>query len=187
MLNVPEKTLLDITLEAAAEEEASVTEDGVPLAPQIHGSIEHKTVTHVDDRGTVTELWDDRWNFHPEPVTFAYTYTVREGRAKGWGLHKLHEDRYFLLDGRMEIVCYDVRPDSPTCGQISKIRLSPENPRMVTIPTHVWHANINIGAGSVRVINFPTMPYDHANPDKYRLPLRNDVIPYEIDPSIIGW
>lgn len=160
--------------------------DGVSKAPKLHGSVEHRTTTHVDDRGTVTEMFDTRWGWHPNPITFAYTYTIRQGRAKGWGLHKLHEDRYFLLEGRMEIVCYDVRPDSPTCGQISKIILSPENPRIVSIPKFVWHANLNIGNGDLRVVNFPTMAYDHENPDKYRLPLDTDIIPYKIE-GFTGW
>lgn len=178
--------LLDRTLEAAEHDPETVTPDGKSLAPVPHGSRERRSVTHVDDRGTVTEIFDVRWKWHPDPISFVYTYTIREGRAKGWGLHKEHEDRYFLLDGRMEIVCYDVRPDSPTCGQISKIVLSMENPRVVSIPTFVWHANINIGTGDCRVINFPTKPYDHSAPDKLKLPLGTDLIPYHIDPAR-GW
>jgi dTDP-4-dehydrorhamnose 3,5-epimerase len=32
----------------------------------------------------------------------------------------------------------------------------------------------------------PTRPYDHADPDKYRLPLDNDVIPFRFDEAP-GW
>jgi dTDP-4-dehydrorhamnose 3,5-epimerase len=42
----------------------------------------------------------------------------------------------------------------------------------------VWHADHNIGTTDVIVVNFPTKPYEHANPDKYRLPLNTDLIPY---------
>lgn len=173
------------TLNAAIRDRQTVTTEGVRLAPVPHGSTSKETVTHVDDRGTVTEMFDTRWNWHPDPVSFAYTYTLREGWAKGWGLHREHEDRYFLVKGRMQIVCYDVRPDSPTCGQISHIILSEDNPRIISIPTFVWHANINIGSGEVRVVNFPTLPYDHENPDKLRLPLDTDLIPYKIQAK--GW
>lgn len=179
-------TLLARTLDAALTDPSTVSADGQRKSGVPAGSVERRSVTHVDERGTVTELFDSRWGWHPDPVTFAYTYTIPEGWAKGWGLHKLHEDRCFLLSGRMEINCYDVRPDSPTCGEISHIVLSPENPRIVSIPTHVWHANLNIGSGDVRVVNFPTMPYDHENPDKYRLPLDTDVIPYRIE-GYKGW
>lgn len=173
-------------MQAALRDPALVERDGTPIAPRPDGSLERLSRTHVDGRGTVTEIYDTRWNFHPAPVKFIYTYTIQPGRAKGWGLHEKHEDRYFLLEGRMEIVCYDVRPDSPTAGQITKIVLSEENPRLVTIPTYVWHANVNIGSGDVRVINLPTLPYDHENPDKLRLPLNTDLIPYKIE-GCIGW
>ena len=43
------------------------------------------------------------------------------GFVKGWNLHKLHEDRYFVLHGTLELVLYDVRPESATCGKLSRI------------------------------------------------------------------
>ena len=173
--------LYEKLMKHAAHDGKLVEKDGTSVLPVPHGSLERRSVTHVDNRGEVTELFDTRWDFHPDPISFVYTYTVNPGHAKGWGMHKLHEDRYFLLEGRMEIVCYDVRADSPTYGEISKIRLSKENPKIVTIPKFVWHANLNIGPDICRVINFPTMPYDHENPDKYRLPLDTDLIPYKIE------
>ncbi len=179
--------LLEQTLAAAIRDEPTVKSDGTPITKHLEGSLEHHSRTHVDNRGTVTEIFDTRWNFHPDPVSFIYTYTIRPGFAKGWGMHQEHEDRYFLLDGRMEIICYDVRPGSATYGHLSKIVLSPENPRMVTIPTFVWHANVNIGSTDVRVINLPTKPYEHANPDKLRLPIDTPLIPYTFSPDIIGW
>lgn len=116
-------TLLAKTLAAAIVDPPSVDPTGEPLKMGPDGSVTHASRTHVDDRGSVTELFDTRWGWHPDPIDFVYTYTIREGWAKGWGLHQHHEDRYFLLEGRMMIVCYDVRPDSATCGEISKIVL----------------------------------------------------------------
>jgi dTDP-4-dehydrorhamnose 3,5-epimerase len=113
-------------------------------------------------------------------------FTVRPGTVKGWGLHKLHEDRYFVVDGEMEVVMYDPRPESSTCGQIFRIVLSAARPRLMNIPRFVWHADRNIGTGDVRAINFPTMQYDHANPDKYRLPLDTDLIPFDFG-GLKGW
>jgi dTDP-4-dehydrorhamnose 3,5-epimerase len=113
-------------------------------------------------------------------------FTIRPGLAKGWGLHKLHEDRYFVVRGEMEVVMYDPRPDSPTFGKISKVYLSAARPRLINIPRFVWHADHNIGSEDVAVINFPTIQYDHANPDKYRLPLDTDLIPYDFG-ATRGW
>lgn len=69
---------------------------------------------------------------------------------------------------------------------MSRLRLSKENPGIVTIPAFVWHANLNIGEDVVRVVNFPTLPYDHASPDKWRLPLDTDLIPVRLD-GVKGW
>ena len=96
-------------------------------------------------------------------------------------MHKQHEDRYFLQLGDIELVLYDARPDSPTCGLVSKVYLSEHRRMLMSIPAGVWHADRNIGSKDAVVVNFPTIPYDHTNPDKYRLPLDTDQIPYKFD------
>lgn len=35
----------------------------------------------------------------------------------------------------------------------------------------------NLGSTDVVVVKFPVAPYDHANSDKYRLPIDTDLIP----------
>ena len=35
----------------------------------------------------------------------------------------------------------------------------------------------------VRVVNFPSIPHDHLNPDKYRLPLGTDELPVDLGPA----
>jgi dTDP-4-dehydrorhamnose 3,5-epimerase len=56
----------------------------------------------------------------------------------------------------------------------------------VNVPRNVWHADHNIGSADVVVINFPTQAYDHTNPDKYRLSLDTDLIPYSFG-DVVGW
>ena len=51
---------------------------------------------------------------------------------------------------------------------------------LVNVPKFVWHADVNIGQRDCVVVNFPTTPYDHVNPDKYRLPLDTPLIPYSL-------
>ena len=36
------------------------------------------------------------------------------------------------------------------------------------------------------MVNYPTIQYDHSNPDKYRLPLDTDLIPFSFD-GAKGW
>ncbi len=165
---------------------ATVNAAGEPLAPLPHGVTFRRAVTQLDDRGSVCEMYDPRWQWHPDPVVFVYMFTLRPGKVKGWGLHKLHEDRYFVLLGEMQIVMYDVRPSSPTNGQISRVVLSEYDRRLMNIPAGVWHANLNIGTKDAVVVNFPTRPYEHDKPDKYRLPLDTTEIPYKFE-NVSGW
>jgi len=142
--------------------------------------------THVDERGSVCEMFDERWDWPTDPLVFAYSYTVRPGKIKGWGMHKKHEDRYFILFGELEVVLYDDRPKSLTRGLVAKVYLSEKNRRLMNIPVGIWHASHNIGSVDAVVVNFPTIPYQHEDPDKYRLPLDTSKIPYSFD-TPRGW
>ncbi len=178
-VNCETRDLREITMAAAVADAQTVTSDGQPISTLPEGAVARPSVTHVDFRGSVTEMFDTRWNVHPDPIEFVYCFTIRPGVVKGWGLHQRHDDRYFLLKGEMELVYYDVRPESSTYGQVSKIVLSEHQPRLVTIPKFVWHADHNIGATDAVVVNFPTILYDHAAPDKIRLPIDTPLIPYD--------
>jgi dTDP-4-dehydrorhamnose 3,5-epimerase len=164
----------------------TVTPEGEPLAPLPEGVTFHEVTTHVDDRGTVCELYDERWDWHPDPLVFAYTFTIRPGKVKGWGMHKRHEDRYLLLHGEMEVVFYDERDDSSTSGLVASVVLSHHDRRLMNIPVGVWHATKNLGDTDLLCLNFPTIPYEHTDPDKYRLPLDTDQIPYTWS-DLQGW
>ena len=163
------------------QDQQTVTADGKSIQRLPHGLTFREAIVHSDARGSVCELFDPRWGWHESPLVFVYTFTIRPGAIKGWGMHKLHEDRYFILYGEMEVVFYDERPDSPTSGLVSTVVLSEYRRRLMNIPAGVWHANRNIGTKDVVVINFPTTPYDHETPDKYRLPLDTDQIPYRFE------
>jgi len=168
------------------QDKQTVTSDGESTQKLPFGVTFHDVVTQVDDRGEVCEHFDPRWHWHDDPLVFVYSFMIRPGLIKGWGLHKKHEDRYFIVYGDLEVVLYDVRSDSPTHGLVSKIVLSERRRRLMNIPANVWHADHNIGSKDALIINFPTIPYDHVNPDKYRLPLDTDQIPYKFD-NPRGW
>jgi dTDP-4-dehydrorhamnose 3,5-epimerase len=164
-----------------------VTRDGRPVGRLPAGVQLHELVTHADERGTVCELYDLRWGIQADPMVFAYLFTIRPGLAKGWGIHREHHDRYAFLDGELELALYDERQDSPTSGLVATHVLSARNRQLLTIPPGVWHAERNIGSSDVIVVNFPTIPYDHSNPDKYRLPLDTEELPVELTRSWRGW
>jgi dTDP-4-dehydrorhamnose 3,5-epimerase len=174
-------SILETTLAAAKKDRQTVTPDGKPMRALTDGVVLRDLTVHVDDRGSVCELFDPRWQWHPEPLLFSYCFTIRPGYVKGWNLHERHEDRYALLQGQLELVLYDPRPESKTYGEVCKIVLSEHDRKLVNIPRNVWHADHNIGSKDVLVVNFPTLPYDHAKPDKLRLPIDSDLIPYKFD------
>jgi dTDP-4-dehydrorhamnose 3,5-epimerase len=165
---------------------ATVTSTGEALAPLPEGVTFRRAVTHLDARGSVCEMFDPRWGWHPAPLVFVYMFTLRPHMVKGWGMHKLHEDRYFVISGEMEIVLYDDRPESSTYRTVSSVVLSDYDRKLINIPAGIWHANHNIGDKDAVVVNFPTRPYQHDDPDKYRLPLDTDQIPYKFRDAH-GW
>lgn len=179
-------SLLETTLAAAIKDQATVSQSGKPLQRLTHGVTLRKLTTHTDQRGSVTELYDPRWGFHPDPLVFAYTFSIRPKVVKGWNLHQFHEDRYTLLKGEMELVLFDPRPESPTYNEVCRIVLSEGDRCIVNVPINVWHADHNIGDKDLVVINFPTIQYDHNAPDKWRLPIDTPLIPYKFPEGATG-
>lgn len=170
-----------------ARDTQTVTETGERIARLPAGVVVRDLTTHTDERGTVCELYDPRWGAHPDPLVFAYTFTIRAGAAKGWGIHRCHDDRYAFLAGELELVLYDERPDVQTAGLEARIFLSELRRQLITIPAGVWHAERNIGQADVVVVNFPTIQYDHVSPDKYRLPFDTTELPVSLGPEWRGW
>jgi dTDP-4-dehydrorhamnose 3,5-epimerase len=170
-----------------ARDTETVTAAGERIAPLPEGMVVRDLVTHVDERGTVCELYDLRWGVNSDPLVFAYMFTIRPGMAKGWGIHREHEDRYAFLGGELELAFFDAREESATAGCESRLFLSAHARKLLVIPRGVWHAERNVGQVDVQVVNFPTIPYDHANPDKYRLPLDSGELPVRLGPEWRGW
>lgn len=169
-----------------AKDLQSVTPDGESVAPRIHGVAFLPAVTHVDERGSVCEIVSPSRMILPDPITYVYQVSIRPGMVKGWHVHYLHDDRIFLSQGDVKMVLYDSRRDSPTFGMINEVHRSDLGRGVTVIPAHVYHALQNVGPRDVLLFSMPTAPYDHANPDVYRLPLDTDQIPYRFEKRL-GW
>jgi dTDP-4-dehydrorhamnose 3,5-epimerase len=159
----------------------TVTAGGDLVAPLIEGVRIRRAITHPDARGTVCEVYNPAWGIHEAPLVYVYQTTIRPHRIKGWVLHREQDDRLFFSLGTVKIVLYDDRPGSPTHKMLNEIHLGEHNRGLITIPRGVYHALENVGETDVLFINMPTRPYKHADPDKYRLPLDTDLIPYRFD------
>lgn len=101
-------------------------------------------------------------------------------------MHYEQDDRIFLVRGAIKVVLYDAREHAPTHKMINEIVLTEHHRALIAYPKGVYHAVQNLGTTDALLINLPTRPYRHENPDKYRLPLNTDDIPYRFE-NTLGW
>jgi dTDP-4-dehydrorhamnose 3,5-epimerase len=164
---------------AVTRDRPTVDADGRELGSRILGVVLERLAPHADHRGSLVRVLDTREPFWIEPIVYAYEFTIRPGRIKGWGMHEHQTDRYFLANGHVRVGLYDGRPDSPSHERIEQFFFTESTPGLLLIPPGVWHADQNWGETDARIVNFPTRPYDHEHPDKLRIDPHAGVIPFE--------
>jgi dTDP-4-dehydrorhamnose 3,5-epimerase len=130
--------------------------------PTIEGVLERRLQIHVDGRGDVVELWSLPWVDHdgfavPQHV---YQSATDQGVIKAWHLHARHTDQFAVTRGKMQIVCVDVREDSPTYGQVNSFIVGIERPSLIMIPPGVLHGWKALSGPETIVVNLQTEPYD---------------------------
>lgn len=173
---------------AGAEKLPSVERPNVRTREvRIDGIVFNATAVIGDDRGTILELIDLRQEYWADGVPYVYFGTTRPRRAKGWGMHKNHTDRYMLLSGEMVLVLFDDRDDSPTKGVVQEFYLTRDGLNQITIPPGIWHAHYNPGTVDLLFANAPSQPFRHEDPDKWRLALDDPRIPYTWRVEQLGW
>jgi dTDP-4-dehydrorhamnose 3,5-epimerase len=150
-----------------------------PATGGIDGVVAARLDPHLDHRGSLFELVNFDHPFWQEEVGYAYVITIRPGRIKGWGMHKLQSDRYFLAHGSVRVALYDGRAGSPTHGRLDVHNLTGSTPSLLLIPPGVWHADQNWGDDDAVLLNFPTHPYNREAPDKYRIDPHSGEIPFD--------
>jgi dTDP-4-dehydrorhamnose 3,5-epimerase len=161
------------------KDKATVDAKGNRLQQLIEGVVAQPLIVHADERGSLTELYHPAFEIPFSSIGCVTLVTIRPGRIKGWVKHLTSEDRVAVISGTAQVVLFDDRPDSPTYEMVNEIFLSTQNPKTVVIPIGVYHAVRNVGHETMTFVNMPTKAYDHASPDKYRLPLDNERIPFK--------
>jgi dTDP-4-dehydrorhamnose 3,5-epimerase len=164
----------------------TVRPDGTPTATPIAGVIVRPAITQLDERGEVCEIYNPAWSLTNAPIVYVYQALLRPGKIKGWVYHENQDDRLFVSMGTLKIVLFDRREGSPTEGLINEIHLSERNRGLLIIPRLVAHAVQNIGNTDALFVNLPTQPFNHQQPDKYRIALSSGEIPYSFDRGP-GW
>jgi dTDP-4-dehydrorhamnose 3,5-epimerase len=153
----------------------------IRIENQIAGVEMRRLVQLADGRGNLTVLMSDRFGAsYNTPHVYLVTAAARSIRA--WVYHKRQSDRLAFTLGRLRIVLYDLRPDSPNHGVINVIDAGAANRLLLTIPPFVVHAVQNLDDEDTCFVNMPTCAYDPANPDKSRVPFDHPGIPYAFTP-----
>jgi dTDP-4-dehydrorhamnose 3,5-epimerase len=173
------RAVADAIAKAARRQPPSVDDQGAALPCGMAGVELVRLAGHHDHRGSLTAFLDPRRPFWREPIVYGYAITIRPGRIKGWGMHRLQHDRYWLPSGQLRVVLYDDREGSATRGRFEQFHFTDASPGLLRIPPGVWHADQNWGDRDAVILNFPTVAYDAANPDKYRIDPHAGVIPFD--------
>ena len=158
---------------------ATVTSDGRSLRKTIDGLNIKRLTLQQDARGGLVELFSNEWKYHAASLCYAYSVSVEPRALRGWVLHKKQDDRIVVLSGCLTWAFYDDRPESPTYKLLNLFTFGERDRQLFTIPAGVYHAVKNVSQAEAIFLNFPSLPYNHADPDKYRLPLKNELIPFD--------
>jgi dTDP-4-dehydrorhamnose 3,5-epimerase len=169
------------------------------MASTIDGAIIHSLVTHRDPRGTLTELLRADWpDVFGDAMPFAqvYTSTTAPGVARDidkWHVHQHQTDRFYCVCGRIVVAIADVRPGSPTYGNLMLVELEAGEdhpaPMLVTIPPGTLHGFVVTSNEPATLLNFPNRLYDPG--DEGRVPFSEagvsfpDGTPFSYD-ALIG-
>lgn len=106
-----------------------------------------------------------------------YITTAKPGITKAWHYHKLQDDYFCCVFGKMRLALYDARKKSKTYGKIMDFELGLHNPKLVKIPKGVYHGFKCISSVCAIVVNVPTLPYNNKKPDEYRVDaFDNDIL-----------
>jgi len=131
-----------------------------------------------DERGRLMEILrrDDEIF---EKFGQVYMTTAKPGVVKAWHFHKKQRDNFTCVHGKMRLALYDARKKSPTYREVNEFIISLDEPMVVSIPKLVYHGFKCISDCEAIVINTPTRPYDHKNPDEHRIDAYDNDIQYD--------
>jgi len=131
-----------------------------------------------DDRGRLMEMLrcDDKIF---KKFGQVYITTAKPGYVKAWHYHKKQTDNFVCVKGSIRVGLYDGRENSKTKGMVQEFILNLEKPILLQIPPGVYHGFESYTEDDCILINLPTEPYNHKNPDECRINPFNNNIPYK--------
>lgn len=131
-----------------------------------------------DERGYLYEMLRSDDPFFQQ-FGQCYLTAVYPGVVKGWHWHKLQTDHFVCVKGMAKVVLYDRRENSPTHGEVNEFFMGERHPILLVIPKGVLHGMKGVGTETAMIINLPTHPYNHSDPDEHRVDPHDNDIPYD--------
>ena len=148
------------------------------IAPAIDGVLIVPLKRIPDERGTIMHML--RAN-DPYFRGFGEIYfsTVYRDVIKGWHQHREMTLNYAVPHGRIKLVMFDDRPQSPTRGALVEQFLGPDHYALVQIPPGVWNGFKGMTDPLAVVANCCTHAHDPQANRTERLDPFNNHIPYD--------
>jgi dTDP-4-dehydrorhamnose 3,5-epimerase len=164
---------------AAIKDAPHRSSKGVQSAPEIEGArVFHEPHAIVTGHSLTSVLFRASWEgcpFLPKQVLFV---ALRPREVSAWHRHDQQYDYVACCQGALRVVLYDDREDSPTRGTLQEHLVGGGNPTGLAIPPGVWHGIQNLDSSTSSFVNLFDREYNHENPDEWRLPPENDLIPF---------
>ncbi len=159
----------------------SVTPDWQAVDPPTIDGVIVKEVAHVPTRnGHVTELFRSAWLPENPAVGQVFQRVLEPGAMSAWHAHAVTTDRLFCVVGKLLVVLFDGRGDSPTVGQVSEHLIGEVRPTLISLPPGIWHGVKNVGPATAVLMNIVDVAYEYAEPDHWRVPPDCPSIPYRL-------
>jgi dTDP-4-dehydrorhamnose 3,5-epimerase len=129
-----------------------------------------------DERGKVMHMLR-KTDPHFQEFGEVYFSVVMPGAIKGWHLHKRMVINYAVPFGRIKLVLFDPRENSPTRNEIQELFIGEDNYCLVSVPAGVWNGFKGYGTTQAIVCNCATIVHD---PDEIvRMDPADKRIPYD--------
>ena len=106
-----------------------------------------------------------------------YFSCVYPKKVKAWHLHKVMTLNYAVPVGKITLVLYDPRLDSPTYGETQEIVIGEEEYFLVTVPPYIWNGFRGEGDEMSLVANCASIV--HADDEIVRISSDHGSIPFD--------
>ena len=130
----------------------------------------------VDERGKIMHMLK---RTDPHFIEFGEIYfsCAWPGTVKAWHIHRTMTVNNVVVSGHAKLVLYDIRPSSPTKGELQEIFMGESNYVLVQIPPGIANGYKAYGDKMVILANCATEP--HRAEEMLRIDPFKEDIPYD--------